>query len=93
MAKYNIIGRARSAICREITDLIIDYVLGELDPDTTWEFEEHLRNCEDCTAFLNTYNKTIQMTRSLRYQTIPPEMKRRVRLFLQRRTKKRRRGR
>lgn len=93
MVKHNIIGRARSPICREITDLIIDYVTGTLDPETTWEFGEHLRNCEDCVAFLNTYRKTVQVTQSLRYERIPPEMARRIRLFLQERMKKRRRGR
>ncbi len=93
MAKRRIVGRERSAICEEITDLILDYMTGELDPETISAFEEHLRLCPDCDGFLNTYTKTIQATRSLRYENIPPEMEKRVRRFLQERTPKGRRRR
>ena len=37
---------------------------GELDPETTLEFEKHLEVCPDCVAFLNTYKKTVELTRS-----------------------------
>ena len=88
MAKRSIVGRADSAICREITDLLVDHMMGELDPETVAAFEEHLRLCPDCVAFLNTYRKTIRATRSLRYENIPAEMERRVRRFLRERTQK-----
>ena len=93
MAGRSIVGRAESAICREITDLLLDYMTGELDPETVAAFEEHLRLCPDCVAFLNTYKKTVQVTRSLRYESIPAELERRVRRFLRERTQKGRRGR
>lgn len=79
--------------CQHITSLILDYVTGELDPDTTVAFEAHLRICPDCVAFLNTYQKTIQATRSLRYEEIPSEMVNRVRRFLQEKIMKLPRGR
>jgi len=66
---------------------------GELDPETVAAFEDHLRLCPDCVAFLNTYKKTVQVTRSLRYESIPAELERRVRRFLRERTQKARRGR
>jgi len=93
VAGRSIVGRADSAICREITDLLLDYMTGELDPETVAAFEEHLRLCPDCVAFLNTYKKTVQVTRSLRYESIPAELERRVRRFLRERTQKARRGR
>ena len=74
-------------ICQQVTDLILDYLTGELHPDTAAEFKKHLRICPDCVAFLNTYNKTIQMTQSLRYEDIPAEMEKRVRRFLQKKIK------
>jgi len=73
--------------CQHITSLILDYVTRDLDPDTTVAFEAHLRICPDCVAFLNTYQKTIQATRSVRYEEIPSEMVNRVRRFLQARIK------
>ena len=88
MARRSIVGRAETAICREITDLLLDYMTGELDPETVAAFEEHLRLCPDCVAFLNTYKKTIQTTRSLRFEDIPAEMEKRVRRFLRERTQK-----
>lgn len=93
MAGRSIVGRADSAICREITDLLLDYMTGELDPETVSAFQDHLRLCPDCVAFLNTYKKTVQVTRSLRYESIPAELERRVRRFLRERTQKARRGR
>jgi hypothetical protein len=69
-------------MCDHITDLILDYLTEELDPGTTSEFEKHMRICQDCVAFLNTYKKSVQVTRSLQYEDIPPEMIKRVRRFL-----------
>ena len=93
MARRSIVGRAETAICREITDLLLDYMTGELDSETVSAFEDHLRLCPDCVAFLNTYKKTVQVTRSLRYDSIPTELEGRVRRFLRERTQKGRRGR
>lgn len=73
--------------CQQITEFILDYITGELHPDTAAVFQEHLRICPDCVAFLNTYKKTVQVTRSLRYEDIPPEMETRVRRFLQEKIK------
>ena len=91
MAKHTRTPRLRSKkgkeICQQITDLILDYITGELHPDTAAEFEEHLGICPDCVAFLNTYKKTVQVTRSLRYEDIPPEMEKRVSRFLQKKIK------
>ncbi len=68
--------------CQQITALILNYVTGELDSESTLAFKAHLRECPDCIAFLSTYQKTIQATRSLQYQSIPPEMRTRLRQFL-----------
>ncbi len=91
MAKHTRTPRLRSKkgkeICQQITDLILDYLTGELHPDTAAEFEEHLGICPDCVAFMNTYKKTVEVTRSLPCGDIPAEMERRVRRFLQEKTK------
>jgi anti-sigma factor RsiW len=71
--------------CEQLTAFIADYLAGELDPETTLAFEEHLLGCPECISFLNTYRKTIDAVRSLRNEAIPPEMQNRVRRFLDRR--------
>lgn len=68
--------------CKQATSLILDYLTGELDPKTARLFEEHLMVCPDCVSFLNSYKETIKFTRSLSYEDIPSEMKKRIRRFL-----------
>jgi anti-sigma factor RsiW len=58
-------SKKRDITCKKATDLIIDYLDGELDPDINSAFEEHLSDCPDCVAFLNTYKKTVQIFKSL----------------------------
>ena len=80
-------SRQADRTCQQIADFLLDYLTRELHPDTAAEFEEHLGICPDCVAFLNTYKKTVQVTRSLRYEDIPPEMEKRVSRFLQKKIK------
>lgn len=73
--------RARMT-CEQVTNLLRDYLNGELAPDVTATFEDHLRRCADCVAFLKTYRQTVQAVQSLSYEEIPAEMQIRVRQFL-----------
>ncbi|MGH7892327.1 MAG: anti-sigma factor family protein [Thermodesulfobacteriota bacterium] len=50
--------------CKDATSLLLEFMSGELDPEVTLEFEKHLEVCPDCVAFLNTYRKTVELTRS-----------------------------
>lgn len=50
--------------CREVSELIADYLNGELDEYVEISFEEHLACCPDCVSFLNTYKKTVELTKS-----------------------------
>ena len=68
--------------CEQVTNLIRDYLSGELTPEVTATFEDHLRRCPDCVAFLKTYQQTVQAVQSLSYEEIPSEMQIRVRQFL-----------
>ena len=68
--------------CQQVTDAIIDYVNADMDPVSARTFEAHLRDCPDCTAFLNTYRGTTRALRMLRYEDVPDEMRQRVYRFL-----------
>src|SRR5262245_39917468 len=86
MAKQNSSPPRKSAkaklTCERVTALIRDYLSGELDSDLASTFEEHLRRCTDCVAFLNTYKQTVQAVQSLSYEEMPAEMQIRARQFL-----------
>ena len=68
--------------CEQVTELIAGYLAGALEPDITSAFEAHLRDCDDCVAFLNTYKRTLRAVQALRYEDVPAEMEARVRQFL-----------
>jgi anti-sigma factor RsiW len=61
--KYRGANRAIAA-CRDQVDLISDYLTNDLTQPERRAFEAHLGACRDCGAFLATYKKTIEMTRS-----------------------------
>lgn len=50
--------------CKEVTALIMEYLNGSINRDVALAFEAHLAECPDCKAFLNTYKKTVELTRS-----------------------------
>ena len=50
--------------CEDATDLICEYLAENLNPDRRRAFESHLSGCRDCAAFLATYKRTIDLTKS-----------------------------
>ncbi|HVO92513.1 MAG TPA: zf-HC2 domain-containing protein [Terriglobales bacterium] len=51
------------ATCRDEITVIGDYLSGDMTANQHSAFEAHLKICEDCLAFLETYRKTIELTR------------------------------
>jgi anti-sigma factor RsiW len=50
--------------CKDEVGLITEYLAGTLKPRVRTAFEQHLRQCPDCMAFLKTYRKTMELTAS-----------------------------
>jgi len=68
--------------CRDIVELLGEYLDGALDPATTEALTAHLADCRECTAFVNTYRGTVRAARQLREEEIPPRLKERLLTFL-----------
>jgi anti-sigma factor RsiW len=47
--------------CREFTEFLHDYLFGNLPAEQRAEFEKHLAECPWCVAYLDSYQKTIQL--------------------------------
>jgi anti-sigma factor RsiW len=47
--------------CREFTEFLHEYLLGNLPADQRTEFDKHLAECPWCVAYLDTYQKTIHL--------------------------------
>ncbi len=73
--------------CKEIADLIIDYLENSLDAEDMKEFDMHIEGCVDCHAFLNTYKKTVSLTRQISCEEIPDELRSRLSAFLKKKKK------
>lgn len=71
--------------CSEITDLMFNYLNDKLSPTIKREFQQHLRICPDCVAFLSTYKKTVAVTGSVAIEEIPPKVRKNILTFLRKR--------
>jgi anti-sigma factor RsiW len=58
--------------CRQLVELLIDFITGELPPEHQQRIEKHLRECPPCVTYVETYRLTIQLTRRLPCQPPPP---------------------
>ncbi len=69
--------------CKELVDLLEDYCDGTMDERLRRDLEEHIRLCEPCMSFRNTYRVTRSlMRRPIRPSDIPEEMRARLKSFI-----------
>ena len=86
MAKRRAVAKTlTNRTCKQITALVLDYLNGNLSPNVKSDFEKHLRICPDCVSFLKTYEKTVQTTRSINAETMPPRVRNNILTFLRKR--------
>lgn len=64
--------------CRQIAELLGDYLDGSLPRETRELIDFHIDGCAPCVAFLNTYRGTVDAARKLPDVVIPPELKKRL---------------
>ncbi|MBI4637580.1 MAG: zf-HC2 domain-containing protein [Candidatus Rokubacteria bacterium] len=64
--------------CRQIAELLADYLDGSLPQPTSELIEWHIESCAPCVAFVNTYRGTIDAARKLREVEIPSELRQRL---------------
>jgi anti-sigma factor RsiW len=67
-----VIGRADLS-CRELVELVTDYVEGTLDRRTRSRFERHISGCPHCTAYLEQIRETVRLTGMLREDQLEPQ--------------------
>jgi putative zinc finger protein len=64
--------------CREIAELLGDYLDGTLPQHLRELLEWHIEGCAPCVAFVNTYRGTIDVAQSLQGSCMPPELRQRL---------------
>ncbi len=83
-------GEGATRTCRDVVDLLSDYIDGDLAPEVREDFESHMADCAACLEFLDSLRETRDRVRSLRCEEIPPGVHAAFRAFLDRRRKGRR---
>jgi len=74
--------------CRQVIELLIDYVSGECCPEVRHHIDEHLNRCPPCVVYLDTYRVTIQISRQLPPAPMPPQLAAKLRQLLERECRK-----
>jgi len=62
--------------CKELVELVTDYLEGALSRRDRRRFEEHLVVCDGCTSYLDSIRLTIRITGRLTEEDLMPEMER-----------------
>jgi len=68
--------------CRDVIDVLADYLEQALTPEMAADLERHLAGCEPCRAYLATYRRTRALGAQAARLEMPDEMKARLRQFL-----------
>lgn len=59
--------------CKELVEVITDYIEGTMSAQDRERFEEHLGRCPYCVEYLEQMRDTIHTLGELREGLIPPE--------------------
>jgi anti-sigma factor RsiW len=71
-----VLGRSDELVCRQMVELITDYLEGTLSRSQRRRFDAHLAGCEHCSEYLEQMRSTIRLTGSLDSDDLTPEMRR-----------------
>jgi anti-sigma factor RsiW len=59
--------------CRELVELVTDYLEGSLSRRDRARFEAHIAECKNCTQYVEQFRETIRLTGTLRESDVSPE--------------------
>jgi predicted anti-sigma-YlaC factor YlaD len=60
--------------CREIVQLVTDYLEGALSPERTESVELHLSYCGGCANYLDQMRAAIRLSGTLTEDAVPPNL-------------------
>jgi anti-sigma factor RsiW len=49
--------------CQDVVNFLYDYLAGELDPAVRADFDAHIARCDECVAFIRSYEQTIGLSK------------------------------
>lgn len=70
--------RPRVLACRELVDIVADYLDGALPPRERADFDAHLEVCEPCSAYLDQLRQTTRLIGRAPGEPLPAELEERL---------------
>jgi len=61
--------------CKELVELVTDYLEGTLAEDLRLRMEDHLSQCDGCTNYLEQMRQTIRLTGQVREESLTPQQR------------------
>jgi anti-sigma factor RsiW len=61
--------------CRELVELVTDYLEGRLDPAGRERFEAHLEECDGCATYVEQMRQTHAALGRIPEETVSPEVR------------------
>ena len=68
--------------CKDIRRMYGEMVEGDVPPTLNGRLEDHVRGCDECKEFTQSYLLTIDLAKSLRDQPLPAGVEERLKLAL-----------
>jgi anti-sigma factor RsiW len=72
MATSNGVG-VEELSCREVVEILGDYLDGAMAPEDRVRLEEHLADCDGCAAYLEQLRDTIRLSGRLSQEAVAAE--------------------
>ncbi|MBI3014956.1 MAG: zf-HC2 domain-containing protein [Candidatus Tectomicrobia bacterium] len=72
----------RGISCEALTRLLIDYVDGTMLGGDRARLDSHFTDCPNCFAMMRTYRQTIDLSREISCDSMPSEIRLRLKRFL-----------
>lgn len=67
-------GNSPHLTCQQLIDFIMSYLDNELPDDQRAEFDRHMAACPSCVDYLETYEKTVLLTKAATDDPVPAEV-------------------
>jgi anti-sigma factor RsiW len=58
--------------CRDLVELVTDYLEGALEPSESARFEAHIAACEACTMYLRQMRETLELLGEITPDSLSP---------------------
>ena len=64
--------------CREVVELVTDYLEGVLPSEQVLRFEQHLNSCDGCDIYIDQMRTTVETVGRIREEDLPPQTRDRL---------------